>query len=263
MATVEDIAGFIEKFAPHVLAEDWDNVGLLVGDPAAKVEKVMTCLTVTPESVAEAIKQCADVIVSHHPLPFRSMKRLTTTDTASRLLLDLIRANIAIVSPHTAFDSAANGINAQLAEKFQLTDVKPLLPSEPLGEELGAARVGKPAKKCTLQTLIEQAKSVFKLEQVRFVGSRNQEVTKVALCCGSGGSFLEKAARKKCDAMVTGEATFHTCLEAKARSVGLLLLGHHSSERFAVEKLASVIAEQFGELTVWASEDETDPVRIG
>lgn len=263
MTTVGDISQFMNEFAPAQLAEDWDNVGLLVGDPEATVQNVMTCLTITPESANEAITHKANLIVTHHPLPFRSMKRLTTCQTASRLLLDLIKAEIAIISPHTAFDSAANGINSQLAGKFQLEDVRPLVPSELLGDELGTARIGRTAKEATLQTLIDTAKSCFDLEQVRFVGSRNQSVNQVALCCGSGGSFLDKAIRVGCDALVTGETTFHTCLEARARKVALILLGHHTSERFAVEHLADVIGKQFGSLNVWASEDETDPVRVG
>ena len=263
MTTVGEIGQFINEFAPVELAEEWDNVGLLVGDSNGEVENVMTCLTITPESAAEAIAKKADVIVAHHPLPFRAMKRLTTANTASRLLLDLIKADVAIISPHTGFDSAAKGINSQLAEKFQLTDVCPLVASESLGQEVGAARTGSPSKEATLQLLIDQAKSAFGLTQIRFVGSRNQPVTKVALCCGSGGTFLDKAIAADCDALITGETTFHTCLEAKANGVALILLGHHNSERFAVESLAKVIGEEFSGLNVWASEDETDPVRVG
>jgi len=110
------ICDFLDQFAPPVLAAEWDNVGLLVGDRTQKVERVLTCLTITPAVAAEAIRERADLIVTHHPLPFRPLKRLTADEPAGRLLLDLIRAGVAIHSPHTAFDSAAAGINQQLAE---------------------------------------------------------------------------------------------------------------------------------------------------
>ena len=95
------------------LAEEWDNVGLLVGDPDQQVKRVMTCLTITPASAEEALERQAEMIITHHPLPFRPLKRLTTAQTASRLLLQLIEGKIAVHSPHTAFDSAAAGINQQ------------------------------------------------------------------------------------------------------------------------------------------------------
>jgi len=264
MTTVHDVNLFMNEFAPGDLAEDWDNVGLLVGDPDFQVQRLMTCLTITPESAEEAVRESADVIVAHHPLPFRPLKRLTTEQVSSRLLLQLIKSDIAIISPHTAFDSAAEGINHLLAERFQLHEVVPLLPS-PKFEDcgLGAARMGVTASGTTMQDLIDRAKSVFGMTQVRFVGASEHEVSRVALCCGSGGSFLGKAMSLGCDALITGEATFHSCLEAKANSIGMVLLGHHTSERFAVEQLAGVLQAKFADLHVWSSQDETDPIRVG
>src|SRR5918996_3072879 len=112
--TLADLCDFLDAFPPPRLAADWDNVGLLVGDRLQTVSRVMTCLTVTPAVAAEAIRERVDLVVTHHPLPFQPLKRLTTDDPTGRLLLDLIRAGIAIHSPHTAFDSAAAGINQQL-----------------------------------------------------------------------------------------------------------------------------------------------------
>src|SRR6476620_12780141 len=141
MTTVKDICDFLERFAPAELAADWDNVGLLVGDRAQKVERVMTCLTITPSVAAEAIRERADLIVTHHPLPFKPLKRLTADQPAGRILLDLIRAGISIHSPHTAFDSAAAGINQQLAEGLGLTEIQPLEPTD-VGTGVGSGRFG-------------------------------------------------------------------------------------------------------------------------
>ncbi len=105
MPTVAAVAEYLESFAPARLAADWDNVGLLLGDRAASVERVMTCLTVTPESAAEAIDERAGLIVTHHPFPFHAVRRVTSDDAAGRMLLALAAARIAIHSPHTAFDS--------------------------------------------------------------------------------------------------------------------------------------------------------------
>jgi dinuclear metal center YbgI/SA1388 family protein len=126
MITVADVTRFLRTFAPLELAEEWDNVGLLLGDDGNPVQRVMTCLTVTPASAAEAIAAGAQLIVSHHPILFRATKRLTAEDPEGRMLLDLIRAGVSVYSPHTAFDNTKGGINDVLAGKLGLTDVQPL-----------------------------------------------------------------------------------------------------------------------------------------
>jgi dinuclear metal center YbgI/SA1388 family protein len=126
MLTVADVIGFLDQFAPPELAADWDNVGLLLGDRTAEVRRVLTCLTVTPDSAAEAVEAGAQLIVTHHPILFRAVKRLTTATPEGRMLLALIRAGVAVYSPHTAFDNTRGGINDSLARRLGLVDVTAL-----------------------------------------------------------------------------------------------------------------------------------------
>lgn len=126
MATVGTVLDFLERIIPSSLAAEWDNVGLLLGDRAAQVRRVMTCLTVTPESAAEAVEQQAELIVTHHPILFRPVQRLTGDNPEGRMLLALLRAGVAVYSPHTAFDNAPGGINDLLAGRLGLTEVIPL-----------------------------------------------------------------------------------------------------------------------------------------
>jgi dinuclear metal center YbgI/SA1388 family protein len=123
---VRDLTTSLGRFAPLTLAESWDNVGLLLGNPEAPVSKVMTCLTITPESAAEAVAAQAQLIVSHHPILFKAIQRLTTATTEGRMLLSLLAANIAVYSPHTAFDNCRGGINDLLCQKLGLEKVLPL-----------------------------------------------------------------------------------------------------------------------------------------
>ena len=134
MTTIADVVNFLKQFAPPQLAASWDNVGLLLGDDSAPVERVLTCLTVTPESAAEAIDERAQLIVSHHPILFRATQRLTTATPEGRMLLSLARAGVAVYSPHTAFDNATGGINDVLAERLQLTHVQPLRQQDAQGQ---------------------------------------------------------------------------------------------------------------------------------
>ncbi|MGH7173184.1 MAG: YqfO family protein, partial [Gemmataceae bacterium] len=126
MSTVAIVVDYLDRFAPRDLAADWDNVGLLLGERSAAVERIMTCLTVTPESAAEAIEGRANLIVTHHPIFFRGIKRLTDATPEGRMLLGLARAGVAVYSPHTAFDNTRGGINDLLARRLALTEVVPL-----------------------------------------------------------------------------------------------------------------------------------------
>jgi len=219
----------------------------------------MTCLTVTPESAEEAIRDAADLIVSHHPFPFRPFKQITTRTTVGRLLLRLISAGVAVQSPHTAFDSAAAGINQRLADGLDLQDVRPLIPAPEL-PGLGTGRRGVLAQQVPLVNLAERVRGLLRVSNLQLVGDGSRGVQSVAIACGSAGQLLSAAHEAGCDVFVTGETTFHTCLEAQAIGVALLLPGHFASERFAVEQLAEVVAKQFPALQVWPSRQEKDPL---
>jgi len=252
-----DLCDFLDAFAPPRLAAEWDNVGLLVGDRLQKVSRVIVCLTVTPAVAAEAIRERADLIITHHPLPFRPLNRLTTDEPTGRLLLDLIRACVGIYSPHTAFDSAAQGINQQLAEGLGLVDIQPLVPAV----DLGAGRCGRLVQPQTLGQVAARLAQFLKIGQVAAVGDIQRPVERVGIACGSAGELLAAAIDARCDLFLTGEARLHTCYEAEASGIALLLAGHYASERFGVEKLAEILAGQFPALSIWPSRDERNPLK--
>jgi dinuclear metal center YbgI/SA1388 family protein len=261
-ATVDDVAKFLEDFAPVALAADWDNVGLLLGDRSRAATRIMTCLTVDPAVVDEAIAERVDLIVSHHPLPFRALKTITADAGANKLVWRLASAGIALYSPHTAFDSALDGINQNLAARLGLIDITPLEPIAAAGDpRIGIGRRGRLPKAAKLADVVAAAKRALKIATVDVVGEDVRPVTNVAVACGSAGELLDAALRSRCDLFVTGEARFHTAAEAAAEGIALLLLGHYASERFGVEHLADVISKTFPQAAVWPSRHETDPLR--
>lgn len=285
--TVSEICQWLERLAPLALSESWDNTGLLLGDPAANVERLMTCLTLTPQSVSEAIESQADMVVAHHPLPFKAIAKLTTQTQTGRMLWDLARAGISVYSPHTAWDSAQRGINAQLAHLLELQDCQPIIPltttagpssphtqvstdsvtgtavsSKPSANEskLGAGRVGVLPESLSLRAIKDLLCARVSDCRPRGVDG-GQPINHVAIACGSGGSLLEAAlSTERCDLFLTGEATFHTCLEAQAAGISLLMIGHFASERFAMVQMASEMQQVYGQLHIWASARERDPV---
>mgnify|MGYP005839750639 CR=1 FL=1 len=126
MVTLQDVIQRLEQLAPPAGAAEWDNIGLLLGDPAAEVRRIMTCLTVTSVTAQEAIREQADLIVSHHPVLFRPIQRLTADSGDGLVLLPLWRAGIAVYSPHTAYDDAPEGINEQLCARLGIERIQPL-----------------------------------------------------------------------------------------------------------------------------------------
>jgi dinuclear metal center YbgI/SA1388 family protein len=198
MTTVAEVSAWLEKFAPARLAESWDNVGLLWGDPASAVERVMTCLTVTPATAAEAIAEQASLIVSHHPVLFRAVQRVRADLSETAPLWKLARAGIAIASPHTAFDNTHDGINDVLSRRLGLMEVAPLRPrARPVDSDRDALK----------------ARS-FKVVVFTPVGDR-EAVLVGAFEAGAG----QIGAYRECSFASPGEGTFFGT-EAAAPAVG-------------------------------------------
>jgi dinuclear metal center YbgI/SA1388 family protein len=272
---VADIVEFLQDFAPLELAEEWDNVGLLIGAAQRDVKRVMTCLTLTPDVAAEGVAGGVDLIVTHHPVLFRAVQRLTDETAQGRMLLELIAGRISVYSPHTAFDSAADGVNRQLAESLGLQEIQPLRPlaagpdpgvgaadgADKSAISLGSGRFGALSAPLTLKDFNQRVKSALGVQHLQYVGDEHRPIRRVAVACGAAAEFLEDAARHGCDVLLTGEARFHACLEAEAAGVALVLPGHYATERPAVEQLASRIGGHFPEVECRASTAERDPVQ--
>ena len=261
MTTICEMTSWLNELAPLELSEDWDNTGLLLGCAEAKCQRAQTCLTLSKDTVGEAVERRADLVVAHHPLPFRPLNRITTQSAAGANLWALASHGIAVYAPHTAWDSADQGINAQLAGLLELDALQPLIPhTDPGIAHLGAGRCGDLAALHSYAEVVDKIRSQLPSARPRGFDS-SRAIRKVAIACGSGGSLLNVAIQHDVDLFLTGEATYHTCLEAEAANVSLLMVGHFASERFAMEKLAGLLQSQFPEVEIWPSQRERDPVK--
>ncbi|MDR1141912.1 MAG: Nif3-like dinuclear metal center hexameric protein, partial [Planctomycetaceae bacterium] len=208
MIDLKSIVSYLDTEYPALLAESWDNIGLLVGDLSAAVGMIMTCLTVTPEVCEESVAKKVDLIVSHHPFPFQAIKQITSQTVEGSLLLRLISHGIAVYSPHTAHDSAKDGVNQQLAAILELTDVAPLNAN-------GSGRIGNCKQPGTLLSdllrIIER-----RLGTCSYVGDIDEPVNRMAIGCGAADDFVDEAAKQGADGLLLGEARFHTCLRAQS-----------------------------------------------
>ena len=261
MSTVSEVIRFLDEFAPARLAEEWDNVGLLIGRHAARVDNLLTCLTLTPDVAAEAVQNEVQLIVSHHPVLFHAARKISDATGEGQMLLNLIENGIAVYSPHTSFDSAAEGVNQSLATSFGLCGIQPIRPAA-ADSELGSGRFGILPTAVSLSQFLENARSAVNAEYLEFSGVLDSTVSQIAVACGAAGEYLDDAIAAGCDTFVTGEARFHSALQARAAGVKLVLLGHYSSERPAIERLAEVLGQEFPDVSCIASQIETDPLSV-
>lgn len=260
---LSSVIGKLASVAPLELAESWDNVGLLAGDLEATVCRVMTCLTISPRTVREAIDGKAQLVVTHHPLPFKPLHRIVTSSAAGQSLWALIREGIAIYAPHTAWDNAAVGINSRLAGMLKLTEVRPIRETGMVDSEgrcLGVGRIGKLDPKLSYLEIIARLQTHIPSIRASINQELERQFERVAIVCGSGGSLAEAARQAGASLLVTGEATYHQCLEAQSMGLGILMIGHFQSESFSMEALADILKAEFPSLDVWTSRSECDPV---
>lgn len=256
---LQSVIDIIEQLAPLALAEDWDNVGLLVGDRNDEIGRIMTCLTFTQTTLEEAIEERVDLVVVHHPIPFKPISRINSDSPTGKLLLSAIRSKIAIYSMHTAWDNAHQGINRQWACALGLKDLVPLVPS-PVPElrelNLGSGICGSLAPSRTVAEIQSAIASFLPNPSLRATHPSDTPISRLGIVCGSGGSLVSLVAKQGCDGFLTGEATYHQCLESEALGVAMILTGHHASEFFGMQSLAHILADLLPNLNCFSSQRE-------
>jgi len=259
MPNLEDVITALEQLAPPRLAAEWDNVGLLVGTARPTITRLMTCLTLTPEVAREAVAEQADLVVSHHPLPFRPVKRITDDTATGGVLLELLSAGIGVWSGHTAWDSAAGGINTLLAEKLGLEQTVPIEPDE-TSPDTGFGRMGTAPAGQTVAGLARGLTAALGCPGCHVAGAGERPAGQVGIVCGSGGESVATVVAAGCQTLVTGEIKLHDALAAVAHDLAVIAVGHHASERFAMEVLADRLTSCLPQLRCWASRTEADPL---
>jgi GTP cyclohydrolase I len=269
-----DVAKFMEDLAPLNLAEDWDNVGLLLGNSQSDIRKILVCLDATSEVVDEAIKWGADLIVSHHPLIFEGLKRINSDDTKGRLIYKLIKNNIGVYSAHTNLDFAKEGLNQYLAELLGLKAIKNLrkykadklyknvYPMEIAGEEYGLGKIGTLEIPQNLDTFISTIKEKLKTKYIRLIGHTKNDIINVAVFCGSFDNDWTGVLKEGADVLVTGDIKYHTAMDAIEKDVCVIDAGHFNTESIIVPQLAKLLSEKFSDIEVTSNTVEADPIKI-
>lgn len=225
--TVQDVYNYLDSRAPFATCEEWDNVGLLIGDPQQTVHHILVTLDVTDGAIDAALATEADLIVSHHPVIFSPLRRLTADGIPYRLAAN----GIAVICAHTNLDRAADGVNDTLAVLLGLTDIHPA--------DDGMCRIGTMPESVTATAL---AKLVAETLGTAVRVSGSGDIRTVAVCGGSGGDFIS-ALTPIADAFVTGEVRHHEWLAA--RDITVIEAGHYATEVPVVDTLCHWLTDAF------------------
>jgi dinuclear metal center YbgI/SA1388 family protein len=261
--TVTDVVAVLEERYPPAWAEDWDRVGLVLGEPEATVHRVLCVIDCVPETVEEALAVDAQLIVSHHPLLLRGVSSVAPTTYKGRLVHRLIRAGIALYTAHTNADVANPGVSDALAARLGLVDLRPLRPASGAGAEQGrgAGRVGRLPEPVTLAELTSLAARALPATAwgVRAAGVPGRKITTVAVCGGAGDGYLGDAVAAGVDAYLTADLRHHPASEYLAEGGPALLdAAHWATERPWLDDLAAHLRGTLGVETV-VSDLDTDP----
>lgn len=250
----------INTFCPPTLAYPWDNVGLLVGSVDKDIHKVCVALDVTCGVVEQAIHENADLILVHHPLIFKPLTRITNETTDGQIIIDLISNNIAVFVAHTNMDTVAGGINARLAQLFELSDVQ-IVDIHTDDKTAGLGRVGTLKSPIGLNEFCECVKEKLDTPFVRVSGEVCGDIRRIAFLSGSCSDYVKSAHDLGADVIVTGDLKYHECLEFTACGICVIDAGHFPTERLVVNIFDDLLKKFENEIDVCIL-DESDVYKI-
>lgn len=256
-----DIENLLNKFAPPLEAEPWDNVGLLVGDREAAVDVVLFTVDYTDAVAAEARALGAGLVVAYHPPIFSPLKRLDEASPVFRA----IRDGVALYSPHTALDVVAGGTNDLLADALQLTDRTPLRPRTSRsgdGTVVGLGRIGRLPEAISRPAALLALKRALGVEHALLAGPHDGDVTRVAVGAGACGELYKEAIAAGAELYVTGEMRHHDALACAAAGLTVVCMLHSNSERAAVRAYAERVLASAAGLRALVSAVDRDPFRF-
>jgi dinuclear metal center YbgI/SA1388 family protein len=278
-ATVEQIINVMDQLAPPWLAEEWDNVGLQIGDPRLPVRRIWIALDPSPEVVRAACGKDVDLLITHHPLIFQPLKSINFDTPGGAVIQMASQHHLAIFSAHTNLDIVRDGVNDVLAQRLELKHLgvlQPIKADKPLpnnnvslveGEtQHGIGRIGSLSKTTSLKSLALMVKEKLKLDFAKVTGNPELQVTRVAICSGSGSSLMHTFIASDAQVYISGDFRYHDARDAEGANRGIIDIGHFPSEHLMVEALAHQLKKLLNQenlkIKVEACDLEKDPFMI-
>ena len=223
---IKDIIKKIEDFAPLDTMQPWDNSGWQIDLGIKNIDRIMPVLDVTPDIIEQAAKNKCGLIISHHPVFFNPVKKI-----AEPYIIKAVQNNIQIYSAHTNLDAAKGGMTDYLARKCGF---------DGLETAFDFVRFKRFNEEKSFADLILKLKSIFNQPVFPIVNSLRKTYKSIAFCSGSGGEFIQGAAKLGIDVYISGDIKHHAAQHAGSLSV--IDIGHFNSEKFAAELFAEILS---------------------
>jgi len=251
MAKVSEIRDYFDSVAPFYMKFDFDNIGHLVGFTNAEVIKALVTLDITDEVVDEAVKTGAQLIVSHHPLIWDPLKKVTDDDKKGRKIIKMIQNGISAICLHTNMDSTDGGVNDALMTALggKVTGLLEPHGSHPDGRAYGVSRIGELPAPMELDNFLTMIRASLNANGLRYVRGRHP-VHKIACCGGAGAGDMYKAYAMGCDTYVTSDLKYDHFLEAKEMGINLIDADHFCTENVVVPFMTEKLKERWPDMDV-------------
>lgn len=257
MIKVNNIINEMELLAPTYLKEDFDNVGLMVGDKNKEVKKVLLALDCTLKVIEEAKKENVELIITHHPLIFKRPSSITTDTLQGKKIIELIKNDISLYSSHTNLDSVENGLNDTIVSILGFDNSK-ILEKNKRDDKAGLGRIVSLKESIQLEDLISKIKKSLNINNLRVVKGKDK-VNKIAIINGSGQDFIGKAVALGADCIITGDTTYHFASDYKEMEISILDVGHFASEQITFFNVMENLKQKFKDVEFITSTVEEDP----
>lgn len=256
---IREITTQIEDFAPLKYQESYDNSGIQVGDVNQEVKGVLLCIDITEEVVDEALRKGCNLIISHHPLIFGGIKKITPDTYIARTIIKAIENHIVLYSSHTNMDKAPHGVNYQIAQKLGI-NVEKMLEKEKDGSNFGLGIVGELNQEEDALQFLERVKEIIHIGCIRHTEiPQGKKVKRIALCGGSGFEFLPLAIKEKADIYLTGDLKYHQFFEADGQII-IADFGHFESEQFTKDIFYEIVSKNNANFAIYFSDSKTNPI---
>ena len=259
---LNDIINIVEEIAPVNLKEDFDNVGLMVGDREKNITKILLALDCTEEVICEAKNLGAELILTHHPLLFRKPSKITTDTLLGRKIIELIKNDINLYSAHTNWDSVKGGLNDTLVKILGFEEGI-IMERNKLSKEAGIGRVVNLKEEMKVIDVINLIKSSLGVENLRYSGDLDEYVKKIAIVNGSGQDFFCDAKNLGADLIITGDTTYHFVSDYREMGLNIIDVGHFNSEWPVLISVSEKVKEKLdGDVELVISKVSKDPFKF-
>jgi dinuclear metal center YbgI/SA1388 family protein len=245
----KELIELFEKLAPTEYACEWDNVGLLAGSYEKEVKKIYIALDATDQVIEDAVSWGADLLLTHHPLIFKPLKKVNDKDFIARRIMKLIQNDISYYAMHTNFDASPGCMADAAAKKLELTSQKILDKEGTIDQvDFGIGKIGYLKKEMTVREVAELVKDRFGLPFLTLYGEENanKKVRLLGISPGSGKSAIKPAIDAGVQVLVTGDIGHHDGIDAAANDMSIINAGHYGLEYLFMDFMEGFLKKEAG-----------------